>query len=96
MVFMRLLLVSPPGLTTPKRIVASPVHDRMPVILEPEDYDLWLERQVGNASAVRQLLRPYPAALISSHPVSRRVNDVRHDDAECAAHYNLSLLDSRA
>jgi putative SOS response-associated peptidase YedK len=83
-------------LTTEANEVLRPVHDRMPVILAPEDYDLWLARRVGNASDVRLLLRPYPAALMTSHPVGRRMNDVRHDDEGCAAHYNLSLLDSRA
>jgi putative SOS response-associated peptidase YedK len=80
-------------LTTQANEVVSPVHERMPVIIEPADYDLWLDCETGHASDVRSLLRSYPAALMSSHPVSKRVNDVRNDDAECTAQSKLSALD---
>jgi putative SOS response-associated peptidase YedK len=81
-------------ITTEPNALLRPVHDRMPAILSPEDYDLWLDREGGNLRDLRDLrdlLRPYPHQLMSSHPVSRRVNDVRNDDAGCSAPLNLSL-----
>jgi putative SOS response-associated peptidase YedK len=49
----------------------------MPVILEPESYDLWL---TGRAPEVKSLLTPFPAEAMTSHTVSRDVNDVKIDD----------------
>jgi putative SOS response-associated peptidase YedK len=49
----------------------------MPVILEPESYDLWL---TGRTADVKSLLTPYPASAMTSHTVSRDVNDVKIDD----------------
>jgi putative SOS response-associated peptidase YedK len=65
----------------PNPLVAA-VHDRMPVILMPDDYDRWLgpgERPDG----LRGLLRPYDAALMKGYEVSRVVNSVKNDVAEC-------------
>jgi putative SOS response-associated peptidase YedK len=56
------------------------VHDRMPVILHPSNFDLWLDPDVRDAKRLRPLLRPWPSASLALRRVSRRVNDVRHDD----------------
>jgi putative SOS response-associated peptidase YedK len=57
----------------------EPIHNRMPVILEPEDYDRWLD--AGNpARPPVDLLRSYPAELIFAWPVSDRVGNVRNND----------------
>jgi putative SOS response-associated peptidase YedK len=61
------------------------------VILKPETYELRLGQWSSNGDNISALLRPYQASLMSSHPVSKRVNNVRGDDAACAAHINLSL-----
>ena len=60
------------------------IHDRMPVILAPADYALWLDPAVHDPERLLPLLRPCPAAWIDLHPVERRVNDVRSDDAGLA------------
>ena len=70
-------------LTTTPNSVTSPVHDRMPVIFNKEDYDLWLDPWMTNVEALADLLRPYDARLMRSYPVSNRVNQVQNDDAEC-------------
>jgi putative SOS response-associated peptidase YedK len=62
--------------TTANELLAT-IHHRMPVILEPESYDLWL---AGRAPDVKSLLTPFPAAAMTSHTVSRDVNDVKIDD----------------
>jgi putative SOS response-associated peptidase YedK len=57
-------------LTTSPNAVTSAVHDRMPVILDPDSYDLWLDPEMGDVSAVSELLKPYNARLMRCYPVS--------------------------
>ncbi|HZP62539.1 MAG TPA: SOS response-associated peptidase [Terriglobales bacterium] len=71
-------------LTTTPNAVTSAVHDRMPVILDRESYDLWLDPGVTNVQVVSELLKPYDARLMRCYPVSSRVNHVANDDAECS------------
>ena len=59
------------------------IHDRMPVILPPAGWPLWLDPAVNEASALAPLLRPSPAEDFELRQVSRRVNDTRHDDPRC-------------
>ena len=68
-------------LTTTPNTLLSDIHDRMPVILNPADYDVWLTS--GNTEAVLKLLRPY-AGPMRRFPVSSRVNHVQNDDGDCA------------
>jgi putative SOS response-associated peptidase YedK len=62
----------------------QPVHDRMPVILDPVDHDLWLDPGVADKERLLPLLRPYRHQL-QIYPVSKRVNNPRNDDAACLA-----------
>jgi putative SOS response-associated peptidase YedK len=70
-------------LTTTPNTVTSPIHDRMPVILDPDSYDLWLDPGMTNVAAVSELLKPYDARLMRCYPVSTRINHVANDDEEC-------------
>jgi putative SOS response-associated peptidase YedK len=70
--------------TTPNAITAA-VHDRMPVILDRNDYDLWLDPGMKNVKAVSELLKPYEARGMRGYPVSTRVNAVVNDDEACSA-----------
>ncbi|HYX15906.1 MAG TPA: SOS response-associated peptidase [Nostoc sp.] len=70
-------------LTTAANELLQPIHERMPVILEPEDYDLWLDSQVQTPQTLQQLLRPYPAPAMTAYPVSILVNNSRHNSPEC-------------
>ena len=72
-------------LTTTPNAVTSTIHDRMPVILDRADYDLWLDPAMTKVEAVTDMLKPYRADLMRSYPVSPRVNHVANDDAECSA-----------
>ena len=65
-------------LTTPNT-VTSAIHDRMPVILDPDSYDLWLDPGMRNVAAISELLKPYDARLMRCFPVSTRVNHVAND-----------------
>jgi putative SOS response-associated peptidase YedK len=71
-------------LTTTPNAVTSTVHDRMPVILAPESYDLWLDPKMKNLDAASELLKPFDARLMRCYPVSTRLNQVQNDDEECA------------
>jgi putative SOS response-associated peptidase YedK len=68
-------------LTTDPNELMEPVHNRMPVILDPGDYDRWLDPETTERPPV-DLLRPYPAERMRAWPVSRRVGNVRNNDAE--------------
>jgi len=67
-------------LTTDANELVSEVHHRMPVILHPEDYDLWLDREVGDRDRLQPLLRPYEPSEMMAYPVSKRVNSPANDD----------------
>jgi putative SOS response-associated peptidase YedK len=71
-------------LTTTPNAVTAPVHDRMPVILDTDGYDLWLDPGMTNLDAASDLLKPFDARLMRSFPVSTRINSVVNDDAECS------------
>lgn len=61
----------------------QPIHDRMPVILDPDDYDDWLGHEAVETEHLLSLLRPYPAKQMILYPVSKRVNNPKNDDLEC-------------
>lgn len=63
--------------------MTSAVHDRMPVILDQDSYDLWLDPGMQDVAAVSELLKPYDARLMRCYPVSTRLNYVANDDEEC-------------
>lgn len=72
-------------LTTEPNEVARPIHDRMPVILDPADYGRWLDPALTLPGEVRPLLRSYPADLMTAFPVTTAVNNPRFDDPLCLA-----------
>lgn len=67
--------------TTPNEFMST-IHDRMPVILDSEDYEWWLNPG-PNPNQTLHLLRPYPAEKMVAYPVSSWVNSPRHDDPQC-------------
>ncbi|MGA7169070.1 MAG: SOS response-associated peptidase [Candidatus Sulfotelmatobacter sp.] len=71
-------------LTTTPNAVTSAVHDRMPVILHPDSYDLWLDPGMKDVAAASDLLKPFDARLMRCYPVSSRVNHVGNDDEACS------------
>jgi putative SOS response-associated peptidase YedK len=69
-------------ITCPPNEFVAPVHDRMPVILDPADFERWLDPEAGNG---RELLKPCAAEWLEAVPVSPRVNRPDNDDPECIA-----------
>jgi putative SOS response-associated peptidase YedK len=71
-------------LTTTPNAVTSAVHDRMPVILDPDSYDLWLDPSMRDVAAASDLLKPFDAPLMRCYPISTRISRVANDDEECS------------
>lgn len=67
-------------LTTDANEVMKPIHDRMPVIISPEQYDLWLDPRCQD---VTKVLRPYSSDDMLAYPISTLVNNWRNDTAKC-------------
>ena len=83
-------------LTTAANDTVAPIHNRMPVIVAPGDFERWLESQDG----VADLLHPAPDGLMEAIPVSDRVNAAANDDpgliapaVAAAANSGLPLFD---
>ena len=69
-------------LTTASNRLVEPLHDRMPVILSPDEYPTWLDRTTTNPAGLVRLFQPYPADLMEMYPVSQLVNKVANDGPE--------------
>jgi len=82
-------------LTTTPNAVASAVHDRMPVILDPDAYDLWLDPGMTDVVAASEFLKPFDARLMRCYPVTTRINHVENDDADCSTPVELSETQAR-
>jgi putative SOS response-associated peptidase YedK len=82
-------------LTTTPNSLTSAVHDRMPVILDRESYDLWLDPGMTNVQVISELLKPYDARLMRSYPISTRINQVANDDEDCSRPVELTETQNR-
>jgi putative SOS response-associated peptidase YedK len=76
-------------LTTTPNAVTSAIHDRMPVILRKDDYDVWLDPGMQNVAVISELMKPYDARTMRAYPVSPRINHVANDDEECSRSVEL-------
>jgi putative SOS response-associated peptidase YedK len=72
-------------ITTPPNALLEPIHNRMPLILEPGDYTRWLEPAEREPTELSDLLQPYPASEMVAYPVSKLVNDPGNDSPDCIA-----------
>jgi putative SOS response-associated peptidase YedK len=70
-------------LTTEPNDLLRPLHNRMPVILHPRDYDFWLDPGVQDTDGLQELLRAYPPEEMEAFPVSRFVNRPANDEPRC-------------
>ncbi len=66
-------------ITTAANDLVRPIHDRMPVLLPPENFELWLDPAVSDTARLSELLAPAPATGLIAVPVSRRVNRADYD-----------------
>ncbi len=70
-------------LTTEPNPEIAPIHDRMPVILGPDDWDLWLDPGIESRQLLEPLFSPWEGTKLVPVPVSKHVNSPRNDDINC-------------
>jgi putative SOS response-associated peptidase YedK len=70
-------------LTTEANELLRPVHERMPVILEPSSYNRWLDPACQQVDLLQTLLRPSRSEDMIGYPVSSLVNNPRNDNPKC-------------
>ena len=70
-------------LTTGPNAVIEPIHHRMPVILDPQDFDIWLDPSIQDSPLLSSLLLPYPSEEMEAYPVNAMVNEPNNDSVEC-------------
>ncbi|MCI0628561.1 MAG: SOS response-associated peptidase, partial [Acidobacteria bacterium] len=58
------------------------IHDRMPVILPPENYDAWMDPELTDPAPLKSYLKPYPSECLEAYPVSTRVNSPKNNRAD--------------
>jgi putative SOS response-associated peptidase YedK len=69
-------------LTTSANELLLPIHDRMPVIVSPADYDLWLSPEVRDPAELARLFRPCPPEEMTAFPVGTAVNNPKTDSPQ--------------
>ena len=72
-------------ITTSPNSLMETIHRRMPVILEPDSYQQWLDPSDQPPAQLDGLLKPYPADEMEAYPVSRLVNRPSNDSPDCIA-----------
>ena len=75
--------------TTEPNELCAQLHNRMPVILKPEDWPLWLGEQPADVLELKSLLAPYPSDDMVCWPVSPRVGNVKNNDPDVVEPINL-------
>ena len=70
-------------LTTAANAVLEPYHDRMPVILDDDASDAWLDPYLVAPELLTRFLKPFPNHGIRVKPISPIVNNIKHDDPSC-------------
>ena len=69
-------------ITTAANELMAPIHDRMPVLLSPAQFDAWLDPAYRDVPALSQWLQPAPAEGMVARPVSSRVSNARNEGPE--------------
>ncbi|HSG05077.1 MAG TPA: SOS response-associated peptidase family protein, partial [Nitrospiria bacterium] len=69
-------------ITTDANTTLAPIHERMPVILKPEDEAGWLDPE-SKPETLQKMLAPYPEGPLEAYAITKIVNSPRNDTAEC-------------
>lgn len=72
-------------LTTAPNALMVDIHNRMPVIISPDNYAEWLDPTVTDINRLHTLIGPYPDSSLEVYPVSKRVNSPANEGAELLA-----------
>lgn len=77
------VVVSTAIITTGPNAVMAPIHNRMPVILQPGQFDAWLDPENHDVGALKAVLEPCRPELMAAYPVSPAINSGRFEGPEC-------------
>lgn len=69
-------------ITGPSNDVMADIHERMPMIINPDDIELWMDTDIQEIGPLEPLLQPLPNEEIEMYPVSTAVNSVKNNRAE--------------
>ncbi|MDD5249113.1 MAG: SOS response-associated peptidase [Rhodocyclaceae bacterium] len=69
-------------LTVAANALISPLHNRMPAIVRPEDFAAWLDPEMADVERLQAILAPYPDRLMEAFAISPRINSPRNDSAD--------------
>jgi putative SOS response-associated peptidase YedK len=83
------LMLSFSIITTDANPLMQNIHQRMPVLLRPEQFATWLSVDDQDPETLKSLLVPYQGDDLRMHPVSRQVNSPKNDSAELIQEVNL-------
>ena len=67
----------------PSNEVMRPIHERMPAIIAPAHYDLWLDSRITDKQEIMQYLTSAPSSQLTAYPVSTWVNSPKNNDERC-------------
>ena len=67
----------------PANEVMRPLHDRMPAIIAPAHYDLWLDPKITDKDEIMGYINSAPSTSLVTYPVSTWVNSPKHDEDRC-------------
>ena len=70
-------------ITTEANKDMQPYHHRMPVMLDHDDFDIWLDSKIADRSLIQSFLSPWADGQIKANAVSTRVNSPKNDDPQC-------------
>jgi putative SOS response-associated peptidase YedK len=70
-------------LTTDANDLMKPIHERMPVIIPPDQFDTWLDPSVHDEKRLSELLRPFDSDEVTAYPISTKVNNPKNDVEAC-------------
>ena len=79
-------------LTTAPNALIADMHDRMPVIVPADKYEIWLDPDVNDFEPIRDILKPYEADQMRRYPVSTTLNNSKNEGADAAAPVKLDAL----
>ena len=72
-------------ITTDANELMRPLHDRLPVILNPGDFDKWLDPTQHEPQPLQALLRPFRSEKMKAFAISTYVNNPRNQGTACVA-----------
>jgi putative SOS response-associated peptidase YedK len=72
-------------ITCPANEMMAAIHDRMPVVLHPEDYHRWLSAEPDP----HELMKPFPSELMTMWPIDRKVGSPRNDSPDIIEEIDL-------